>query len=164
MFVMRFTVIDATGTVSFVAPCNALKALVAACSEAPDDLHSLLLASSNYDTELQGFVLNGLAIFDEHNARGQFEHIHRAIDYAGEQKSEQNIPAFRVVDETTREASLSPVKAGLVLFNLKERRIIQIQNTYAEVRRQDRGRIHEGGEPTDRLYHYSLPTDWRILP
>lgn len=164
MYVMRFTVIDNAGTVSFVAPCNALKALVAACSKAPPDLQSLLSISSRYDTELKDYVLNGLSIFDEHNNRGNCEQIHSAIDYNEEQRSEHRIPAFRVVDETTRKASLEPVKAGLVLFNLKDRRIVQVQNTYDSVKRRDRGRVHRGGEPTDRLYHYSLPSEWQIVP
>ncbi len=164
MFVMRFTVIDQNGSVSFVAPCNALKALVAACSKFPANLDALLTASIPYDSDLRDNVLNSLAVFDEHNSSGQYEQIHSAIDYAGEQRSQQNIPAFRVVDETTREASLQPVKAGLVLFNLKERRIIQVHNTYDNIRRQDRGRIHKGGAPTSKLYHYRLPLDWQIVP
>ncbi len=164
MFVMRFTVIDENGTVSFVAPCNALKALVAACSKFPTDLDALLTAAMPYDSELKDNVMNGLALFDEHNGAGKYERIHNMIDHAGEQRAEHNLPAFRVVDETTREASLQPVKAGLVLFNLKERRIIQVHNTYDNIRRQDRGRVHKGGEPTDRLYHYRLPMDWQIVP
>jgi hypothetical protein len=163
-FVMRFTVIDEGGTVSFVAPCNALKALVAACSKFPADLEGLLTAAMPYDSDLKENVMNSLALFDEHNSDGQYDRIHSMIDYADEQKSHYNIPAFRVVDEITREESLRPVKAGLVLFNLKERRIIQVHNTYDNVRRQDRGRIHRGGEPTDRLYHYKLPMDWQIVP
>ncbi len=164
MFVMRFTVIAPEGTVSFVAPCNALKALVAACSKAPTSLEALLSASTRYDNELKDHVLNSLAIFDEHNLHGSYANIHNVIDYADEQRSHHQIPAFRVVDETTRNASLQPVKAGLVLFNLKERRIIQILNTYDEVKRRDRGRIHEGGQPTRRLFHYELPGEWQILP
>jgi hypothetical protein len=164
MFVMRFTVIDHEGTVSFVAPCNALKALVAACSKAPTNLETLLSASTRYDTDLKNYVLNALAAFDEHNIGGNYGQIHSAIDYAGEQRSQHQIPAFRVVDETTRQASLQPVKAGLVLFNLKDRRIIQVHNTYADVKRKDRGRIHEGGAPTRRLYHYELPREWQIVP
>lgn len=164
MFVMRFTIIDHSGSVSFVAPCNVLKALVAACSKYPTDVASLLDASVRYDSDLKDRVLNSLSIFDEHNSEGKYDQIHSAIDYAEEQHSAQNIPAFRVVDETTREASLSPVMAGLVLFNLKERRIIQIQNTYDNVRRQDKGRIHKNGEPTQQLYHYKLPADWQIVP
>lgn len=164
MYVMRFTVIDPAGTVSFVAPCNALKALVAACSKAPSNLDDLLSASSRYDDELPGFVLNGLALFDEHNGHENYGNIHTTIQSADEQRLHHEIPAFRVVDETTRKASLEPVKAGLVLFNLKERRIIQVHNTYDEVKRKDRGRIHQGGVPTKRLYHYELPTDWQIVP
>lgn len=163
-FVMRFTVIDNGGTVSFVAPCNALKALVAACSKFPTDLELLLAASEPYDSDLKTNVLNSLALFDEHNREGQYERIHSMIDYADEQRTQHNIPAFRVVDEATRNASLQPVKAGLVLFNLKERRIIQVHNTYDNIRRQDRGRIHKGGEPTSTLYHYKLPMDWQIVP
>jgi len=165
MFVMRFTVIAPEGTVSFVAPCNALKALVAACSRvSPTSLESLLSASTRYDNELKDNVLNSLAMFDEHNSNGSYAHIHNMIDYADEQRSHHQIPTFRVVDETTRNASLQPVKAGLVLFNLKARRIIQVHNTYADVKRRDRGRIHEGGRPTRRLYHYELPLDWEIVP
>jgi hypothetical protein len=164
MFVMRFTVIDNQGTVSFIAPCNALKALVAACTNAPADLHSLLAASTHYDNELKDRVLDSLAMFDEHNAEGDYDHIHSAIDFAQEQRSEHRIPAFRVVDSRTRDASLQPVKAGLVLFNLRDRRIIQVHNTYANVQRRDRGRIHRDGRPTTNLYHYELPHEWRIVP
>jgi hypothetical protein len=161
---MRFTVIDPHGTVSFVAPCNALKALVAACSKRPMSLETLLAATTHYDTELKDYVLQALASFDEHNSEGDYSRIHSMIDYAGEQRSQHSIPAFRVVDPITREASLEPVKAGLVIFNLKERRIIQVHNTYDDVKRSDRGRIHEGGQPTRRLYHYELPRDWSIVP
>ena len=164
MYVMRFTVIDRQGTVSFVAPCNALKALVAACSKAPANLEALLAATAGYDTELKDYVLNGLAMFDEHNGRDSYEQIKGMITYAEDQRTQHQIPAFRVVDPATREASLEPVKAGLVIFNLKERRIIQVHNTYADVKRRDRGRIHEGGQPTRRLYHYELPLEWQIVP
>src|ERR671933_557432 len=102
MFVMRFTVIDHTGTVSFVAPCTALKALVAACSKAPSDLEGLLSASTRYDNELK--------------------------DYVDEQRSQHSVPPLRGGDDATRRASLEPVKAGLVLFNLKDRRIVQVHN------------------------------------
>jgi hypothetical protein len=161
---MRFTIVDTDGTVSFVAPCNALKALVAACGQGPTNLEGLLSASSRYDNSLESYVLNSLSLFDEHNTQGSYEHIHTAIDYAGEQRSHHSLPAFRVVDEVTRQVSLQPVKAGVVIFNLLERRIVQLHNTYAEVKRRDVGRIHEGGEPTERLYRYSLPHDWQIVP
>ncbi len=67
MSVMRYTIVDPQGTVSFVAPWNTLKALVAGCSRkpAPNDLSSLLEAASKYDSSLRKYVLDGLAIFDE---------------------------------------------------------------------------------------------------
>jgi hypothetical protein len=37
-------------------------------------------------------------------------------------------------DERTRQASLQPVKAGVIIFNPRNRRIVQIQNTYSERR------------------------------
>jgi hypothetical protein len=69
-----------------------------------------------------------------------------------------------VGDARTREVSLTPVKAGLVLFNLPQKRIIQVQNTYADVQREDRGRFRKAGQPTGRYYRYQLPADWTIVP
>jgi hypothetical protein len=69
-----------------------------------------------------------------------------------------------VVDDVTRQASLQPVKAGLVLFNLKQKRIVQIQNTYADIQREDRGRVRKKGRVTGRYYDYRLPPDWQVLP
>jgi hypothetical protein len=51
-----------------------------------------------------------------------------------------------------------------VVFNLKERRIIQIQNNYANLERKDRGRIRVDGEPSQMLFQYELPTDWVLVP
>ncbi len=54
---------------------------------------------------------------------------------------------------------------GLVLFNLKARRIIQVHNNLLRVRRRDRGRIRSGGVPRDdQLYAYELPEDWSLVP
>ncbi len=166
MYVMRFTVIDPSGTVSFVAPCNGLKALVAACSHQPTPTTSreLLEATVDYDDRLGDKVLNGLARFDEYNSAEQHRNFDAAIHLFSADHREHELPPFRVIDEATRELSLMPVKAGLVLFNLAQKRIIQVQNTYAEVERRDRGRIHRGGKPTQQLYHYELPLEWAILP
>lgn len=64
---MRFTVVDGDGTVSFVAPWNTLKALVAGCSQkpAPENLISLIEAASKYDGRLKDYVLQGLEVFDQ---------------------------------------------------------------------------------------------------
>jgi hypothetical protein len=73
-------------------------------------------------------------------------------------------PVFRVVDEETKTESLEPVGAGLILFNLTARRIVQVQNSYGLLKRSDRGRYFENGKPTDRLYNYRLPADWSLVP
>jgi hypothetical protein len=75
-----------------------------------------------------------------------------------------DLPPFRVVDDQSRGLSLKPAATGVILFNLKARRIIQIQNSYAEVQRVDRGRIRQNGRPTRMYYYYSLPEEWRIVP
>jgi hypothetical protein len=69
-----------------------------------------------------------------------------------------------VVDEVTQEASLRPVKAGAIIFNLKDKRIIQIINSYHEIHRSGSGRIFDGISHTDRVYRYRLPEDWALVP
>ncbi|MGD9713552.1 MAG: hypothetical protein AB7V46_16020, partial [Thermomicrobiales bacterium] len=63
-----------------------------------------------------------------------------------------------------RNLSLLPERLGIVLFNLPERRIVQIQNAYGEVLRRDRGRFREDGNPVNRFYHYALPKSWQLIP
>src|SRR5690349_17660267 len=122
--VMRFTVVDAAGRVSFVAPCAALDALVAACARGPRTLLALLGFAEPYAPGLRERVTSGLAVFDEHNTRENYRAIHGALDYF----RPSELPVFRVVDDRTQEAALQPVRAGVVVFNLVEKRIVQIQN------------------------------------
>ncbi len=63
-----------------------------------------------------------------------------------------------------RKRSLAPERLGVVLFNLLERRIVQIQNAYGELQQQDRGRIRVEGNPVNRYYHYRLPDSWALVP
>jgi len=160
MNLLRFTVIDRRGGVSFLAHGDSLPALVKACSFYPQSLEDLLDIASLFYGSLREYVFNGLAVFDEHNAAGHFEDIHARI--AGAPKYEQ--PVFRVVDDITREASLTPVGAGAVLFNLPERRVVQLVNTYKEVRRKGRARVFDGDAFTSEVYPYQLPADWAIVP
>ena len=194
MSVMRYTIIDPEGTVSFIAPWNTLKALAAGCSRkpAPATLTELLEAASKYDTGLQEYVQNGLAVFDEaRQAREEGEQTEisphlaqelrsilddttpgREISYKDLDQEQRrsvgkdlaHLPVFKVVDAITRQQSLEPVKIGLVIFNLPAKRIVQVQNSQALLQRSDRGRYFENGEPTERLYFYRLPSDWVIVP
>ena len=144
---------------TFVGPGHLIKILTASCARGATSTRDLFQGAGPYDAALIRDLTAGLAIFDEHNVGAQ----HDAIDERLDQQEAYPLPA-RVVDERTRQLSLAPVDAGLVVFNLKARRIVQVQNTYAEVLRRDRGRVRVDGEPTGTLFHYQLPADWSILP
>ncbi len=160
MNVMRYTIVDQRGSVSFVADCDTLVALVAGCCAGPHSLAELLSAAGKFDRRLREYVSSGLAIFDEHNSPENPYAIHGALDFCppGE------VPVFRVIDERTRQASLQPVKAGLIIFNLLDRRIVQVMNAYSEIRRKGRVRVHDGRRLTSEVYSYELPHDWRLVP
>ena len=156
---MRFTIIDEQGAISFVAACESLNAVVAACAENPRTATELLALTRRYDTHLEDYVTCGLAIFDEHNADGNLDAIHSALRHCAPHEQ----PVFRVADAETRRASLQSVKAGIVIFNLVARRIVQVQNTYAEIRR--RGRlVVQDDVGHSRVYRYELPANWAIVP
>lgn len=157
---MRFTVIDPRGRVSFVAACGTLEALVAACAAQPRTLEQLLRAAEPFVGELAERVLSGLAVFDEHNSPNNYRWIHAALEYL----PAHDAPVFRVVDPRTEELSLTPVRAGVVVFNLVAKRIVQIQNTYAEIRPRGRVRLMKNNRPTDRWQRYQLPEDWSLVP
>jgi hypothetical protein len=157
---IRFTVIDRDGAISFVGPCHAIKMLVAACSRHPRTATELLEFTRPYDAVFVTDVMSGLTVFDEHNTPENPESFHAVISH----RPAPSLPPFRVFDERTREASLTPVTAGLIVFNLTERRIIQVQNSYDEIRREDRGRIWRDGRATRALYRYHLPDEWSIVP
>lgn len=157
---VRFTVADAEGTTSFVGPGHAIKMFVAACARGPKNLRDLLDLTRKYDEAFVESVQNGLAWFDEHNLRSDT----RAIDRVISEQPAATLPPFRVYNEAARAAAGQPVGTGLIVFNLNSRRIIQVQNSYGEIRRTDRGRIRKGGRPIRLLYHYDLPNEWALLP
>jgi len=156
----RFNVVDATGVSSFVGPAHALKIIAAACSRGAEDIHSLLDMAVEYDPEWAQRVKAELRIFDEHN----LSELSEPFKDVGVHGGHLSLHPFRVLNQETRRRSMEPARLGLVVFNLKERRIIQIQNSYADLRRHDRGRIRRDGKPTRHLYMYKLPEAWSILP
>jgi hypothetical protein len=158
--VLRCTIIDARGGVSFVAHADVLPALAKACTDNPPTLEQLLDGATRYYGGLREQVLNGLAMFDERNVEGHYESIHQALDLCAPYEQ----PVFRVVDDRTREASLCPVKAGAVVFNLRARRIIQIENTYREITRRGVGRVFDGTRMTNQVFSYQLPGEWALVP
>lgn len=160
MNVMRYTVIDTKGAVSFIAHCDAFNAMIAACARNPETLVEFLAHADSYYQSLQDYVLFGLAVFDERNGPGNYRAIHAALDFCPPEEQ----PVFRVVDDVTREASLRPVKAGLIIFNLRAKRIIQMQNSYSELKRSGRIRVFDGTNLTNVVHKYALPADWSVVP
>jgi hypothetical protein len=159
--VMRFTVIDERGTVCFLAPPESLKPLIAACSHRPASVGALLRAVRPYDDQLADDVTRGLAIFDEHVTADTPERLHALLD---SDLGNAN-PVFRVLDERSRQESMRAVRGGLIIFNLKAQRIVQVHNNVVRVRRRDRGRVRAQGTPVDgHLYSYELPEDWSLVP
>lgn len=157
---MRYTVVDHESTVSFIGPDRVLQPLVAACATGPASVVELLDHVALYVGDLRERVLSGLAVFDEHNARDNTRWIHAAFDLC----KPEEVPVFRVLDSRTRDMSLSPVWAGAVVFNLKSRRIVQIQNTYAAIQRKGQLRVLEGQTPTTRVERYELGPEWTVVP
>jgi hypothetical protein len=160
MNLMRMTVIDAGGGVSFVAHGEAIPALLRACAAGAGSFGELIDAADPYYHGLHEHISNGLAMFDERNLPGHYEAIHSALSHARPEES----PLFRVVDDVTREASLRPVKAGAIIINLLDRRIVQLQNAYQEIRRSGRGRVFDGERLTNDMFWYNLPKDWALVP
>lgn len=156
----RFNVVDRRGVASFVGPAHALKIIAAACSRGADSVLTLLDIAVDYDADWATDVKAGLHKFDEHNVT----ELSPAFKHVGIPDHGLALHPFRVLNAETRQRSMQPARLGLVVVNLKERRIIQIQNNYAELMRTDRGRIRRNGRPTQRVYAYDLPDAWNILP
>jgi len=160
MNLFRFTIIDDSGGISFVAHADALPALLSACAREPDTLEELLDLTVPFYQALREYVLNGLAVFDERNAPGHYDAIHQALRFC----RPHELPVFRVVDDETREASLRSVKAGCVILNLPAKRIVPIQNTYQDIGRKGRGHVFNGQYVTDSVFYYRLPKEWQLVP
>lgn len=155
---MRFTVVDSRGTLSFVAPAHLMKAFAAGCADGAGDSSDLLMAASACDQQEVDRIRRELRVFDEHHTSDQSENLETWLSHESARRP------FRVLDHTSRQVSLRPEGSGLVVFNLVRQRIVQVQNSFGELRRRDRGRIRLNGQPTRRLYRYELPAEWRILP
>src|SRR5437870_10604537 len=112
MNLVRITIVDASGGLSFVADAEALLPITAACSRNPATADELLTLSEANFGGLRDRVLNGLAIFYERNVDSNFEAIHQAFAFC----APHELPPFRVVAEVTLEQRLRPVTAGAVLF------------------------------------------------
>ncbi len=146
----RFTIVDPDGAVSFVAPAYALKMVAAACGKGAARVADLVQGVGEFDPALAAGLKAGLERFDARQGAAA-EPIDRATP-------------FRVADEATRTAAQEPAPSGLIVVNLPEKRIVQVQNSYADLKRTDRGRLRRNGRPIQLLYRYDLPDEWQIVP
>jgi hypothetical protein len=156
---MRFTIVDDCRTTSFLGPPHVLKAITACCARGASSIREVLAMLAEYDANLATVIKDHLSVFREHNTSSDTGWIRARFD----QELDEAGP-FDVLDERTRRVSLEPTRLGLVVFNLPARRIVQVQNTYANLQRSDRGRVRRNGKPTQTFYSYTLPADWSIVP
>jgi hypothetical protein len=102
----------------------------------------------------------GLAVFDEHNIEGDYGAIRETLA----EVREGHEPVIRVKDEVTRQRSLEPTKTGLIIFNLKDRRIVEVLNHFYSVERSGEVHLHNGRQYSRRTVTYRLPDSWSIVP
>jgi hypothetical protein len=157
---MRFTIVDPAGTISFVGDGFLMLPLVAACATNPATLPEMLARVDDIDRRLRNRILNGLAIFDEHNVEGNYKAIHAEL----KDREDGTEPVFRVVDDLTRQRSLEPTRTGLIIFNLKDHRIVQVLNHFYAVERSGEVHLHTGSRYSRRTVTYELPESWSIVP
>jgi hypothetical protein len=155
--VFRLNIIDQRSSVSLLGPAHSVKAVMAAISHGASTWQEILARVRRYDPDWADAMNRGLL---------QFEEFHHPIEPEVEEPAD-SIDAgapFRIWDMPTRRHSMEPAQLGLVIFNLKEQRIIQVQNNYGDLPRQARSRIRMNGRPTATVYHYKLPEEWAIVP
>lgn len=156
----RINMIDERGTISLLSPAHGPKMLTALAGLEFDSSRDMLQAVSAMDADWISHIGRQLAMFDEFNVdelSDDWRHVIERPDSAVH-------PAFRVIDSITRARSLQPASLGLIVFNLKEHRIIQVQNSGDDLERRGEGRYREDGTPQERMYSYVLPDNWSLVP
>lgn len=153
----RFNVIDESGVVSFLGPRHGCKMIAAACGAGHRSLETMLTYIRALDDEWAGEVREGLREFDERNATATAE------TPVPDPASGWRAP-FRVIDRETRRQSMKTSSLGLFVVNLKERRIVQVDNQSIELEKVGRGRVRRNGKPTRMLFRYELSKDWALVP
>ncbi len=157
--VLRFTIVDGSGTVSFVGDSFFLQPLLVGCAAGARSLPELLDIANAVDKRIRDYVLNGLAVFDEHNTRENFRSIQAQIALL----EGEDGPVLRVLDDVTRAESNRPTRTGFVILNLKERRIVQGQNLFGDIVRGE-AHVHNGHRYSRRTVPYELPKHWAVVP
>lgn len=157
---LRITLIDSQGTISFGAPGHMAKMMAAACAHNPTSIEQVLGSLSTLDPASAESLKHGLARFDEFVVRDDAT----SIDEWLAQNDPLDGTPFRLIDARLREATLTPLPLGVIMVNLPDKRIVQIENRYGALLRKDRGRMRRDGEPIGQMYRYELSPEWSLLP
>lgn len=157
---MRFTIVGNERELSFSGPGHLLKMITAVVANGCVCLSDLLDGLEVLDDQFVAGLRRELSIFDEHCLAG--DEASTVAWFASCRSAETQ--AFRIIDPLTRRKSTDADRLGLTIFNLGERRIVQVQNSYGNLQRRDRGRIRRAGKPIGRYYAYELPASWTIVP
>lgn len=156
----RFNVIDPTGVVSFLGPRHGSKMIAAACGANQRSLDGVLTYVRALDEEWVREIEQGLEAYDA-------EHPQRGSESNGSGEADTGWwwqRPFRVTNPESRQASMKSGPLGLLVINLKEQRIVEVDNRSIGLQRTDRGRVRRNGKPTRMLFRYRLPPDWAIVP
>jgi hypothetical protein len=152
----RFNVIDEQGTVSFLGPRHGSKMVAAACGADHRTLDSLLTYIRGLDEVWVREIERGLRDFDVRHATAPVG-MPAGIEHDWREP-------FRVIDAETRLQSMRISSLGLFVVNLRERRIVQIDNRSTDLEKAGRGRVRRNGKPTRMLFRYSLSPEWDLVP
>lgn len=156
----RVNLIDERGTISLLTPPHGPKMLTAVAGLGLETSREMLESVASMDADWIRQVQSQLAMFEEFNVDVLDDGWREMV----EEKDSIVHPAFRVLEGITRSRSLVPGSLGLIVFNLKQRRIIQVHNSWDELGRTGEGRYRVDGDAEDRMYSYSLPETWSLVP
>jgi hypothetical protein len=151
----RFNVIDEQGTVSFLGPRHGSKMVAAACGADHRSLPSMLTYLEGLDEVWASEIARGLREFDARHAKSEPEAVVKTHDWR---------EPFRVIDAVTRAQSMRIASLGLFVVNLRERRIVQVDNRSTELEKAGKGRVRRNGKPTRMLFRYDLSPEWDLVP
>lgn len=151
----RFNVIDDQGTVSFLGPRHGSKMVAAACGANHRSLDSMLTYLEALDEVWASAISRGLRAFDARRSAREPSDAKADVDWR---------EPFRVVDSETRTQSMRGSSLGLFVVNLKERRIVQVDNRSTDLTKAGKGRVRRNGRPTRMLFRYDLSPEWNLVP
>ncbi len=129
--------------------------VAAACGANHRSLESMLTYLVALDDRWAREIKRGLRAFDARHA--EREPDDGTVDHDWHEP-------FRVIDAETRAQSMRISSLGLFVVNLRERRIVQVDNRSTDLEKTGKGRVRRNGKPTRMLFRYDLSPEWDLVP